>query len=157
MSEWIGKALFQPVGMTSALAEFDPAGTFYGGSLVYATARDFARFGELYRLDGALNGRRILPEGWVKFASTPTVEPVYGAGFWLEAKPGGEFSSLMGGYGPMDGVSAQGHEGQVILIVPSKSLVLVRLGLGDDGDPAWKALGAWITDVVRAFPDTKKT
>ncbi len=155
MAAWIDAKLFKPLGMTSALAEFDAAGTFAGGSLVYATTRDFARFGELYRLDGVWRGRRILPPGWVKFTRTPTVQPVYGAGFWLEAKATNDPPSLMAGAGPMDAFSAEGHNGQIILIVPSKSLVLVRLGLMDDGDAAWKALGAWITPIVNALPDTK--
>lgn len=156
MAAWMRARLFAPLDMTSAVPEFDAAGTFVGGSLVYATARDFARFGELYRLDGVWKGRRILPPGWVTFARTPTRQPAYGAGFWLEAKTGADPASLMLGAGPMDGFSAQGHNGQVILIVPSKSLVVVRLGLMDDGDAAWKALGTWLAPVVNAYPDTTK-
>ncbi len=153
MAKWMRASLFDPLGMTTALPEFDAAGTFGGGSFLYASARDFARFGELYRLDGVWRGRRILPKGWVKFARTPTVEPTYGAGFWLEAKAGAKPPSLMGGAGPTDAFSAQGHNGQVTLIVPSKAAVIVRLGLMDDGDAAWKALGAWLTPVVGALPD----
>ncbi|MDR3509630.1 MAG: serine hydrolase [Caulobacteraceae bacterium] len=154
MSDWIRARLFQPLGMTTALAEFDPAGTFYGGSLVYASARDFARFGELYRLDGVWGGRRILPEGWVRFAHTPTVEPTYGAGFWLEAKAGSKPASLMAGQGPLDAYSCQGHAGQIVLIVPSKAAVVVRLGLAVDDDAQWRRLGQWITPVVKALPDS---
>ncbi len=132
-----------------------PRGPSAAGSFVYATAGDFARFGELYRLDGLWRGRRILPAGWVDFARTPTVEATYGAGFWLEAPAGHKPPSLMIGAGPMDAFSAQGHGGQVILIVPSKALVVVRLGLMDDDDAAWKAFGAWITPIVDALPDTR--
>ena len=153
MAEWMDARLFGPLGMTTAVAEFDAAGTFVGGSWVYASARDYARFGELYRLDGVWKGRRILPKGWVKFARTPTVEPTYGAGFWLEAPDGAKPSSLMAGAGPLDAYSAQGHDGQIILIVPSKALVIVRLALMDDGDAAWKSLGEWLAPVVKAFPD----
>jgi CubicO group peptidase (beta-lactamase class C family) len=155
MAAWMRQRLFAPLGMTTALAEFDASGGLYGGSLIYACARDYARFGELYRLDGVCNGRRILPEGWVKFAHTPTVEPTYGAGFWLEAKAGSRPSSLMGGAGPLDAYSAQGHAGQLVVIVPSKSAVVVRLGLMNDDDAAWKRLGQWIAPVVDALPDTK--
>lgn len=153
MADWIDSHLFRPLGMTTAVAEFDAAGTFVGGSWVYASARDYAKFGELYRLDGVWRGRRILPAGWVKFARTPTLEPTYGAGFWLEAPASAKPLSLMAGKGPLDGFSAQGHDGQVILVVPSKALVIVRLGLMDDGEAAWRALGDWITPVVNAFPD----
>ena len=153
MAAWINQSLFQPVGMNSAVAEFDPAGTFYGGSLVYATARDYARFGELYRNDGMVGARRLLPEGWVKFARTPTRSPLYGAGFWLEANRHRPDRSLMDGKGPLDAFSAQGHQGQIILVVPSKALALVRLGLSADDDPTWAALGDWITPIVDSFPN----
>jgi CubicO group peptidase (beta-lactamase class C family) len=152
MAGWMRASLFDPLGMTTALPEFDAAGTFGGGSFLYASARDFARFGELYRLDGLWRGRRLLPEGWAAFARTPTVEATYGAGFWLEARAGAKPPSLMGGAGPPDAFSAEGHNGQITLIVPSKAAVIVRLGLMDDGDAAWKALGAWLTPVVGALP-----
>ena len=153
MAGWMRRRLFAPVGMTSAVPEFDAAGTFVGGSLLYATARDFARFGELYRNQGIWNGRQVLPAGWVQFARTPTRQPAYGAGWWLEAKAGNSETSLMAGEGPMDGFSAQGHNGQAVLVVPSKSAVVVRLGLMDDGSAAWKALGEWLTPIVNALPD----
>jgi CubicO group peptidase (beta-lactamase class C family) len=150
MTAWMRASLFGPLGMASAVVEFDPAGTFYGGSLVWATARDYARFGELYRTDGVVAGRRILPPGWVQFARTPTRASVYGAGFWLEARHGRPEASLMDGAGPLDAFSAQGHEGQVILIVPSKALTVVRLGLMS-GSGSWEALGQWLAGIVNAF------
>ena len=153
MAAWIQSRLFGPLGMTSALAEFDAAGTFAGGSLVYATARDFARFGEFYRQDGVWAGRRMLPEGWVTFARTPTVEKAYGAGFWLEAPPGHIPPTMMNGQGPLDAFSCQGHGGQVVLIVPSKKLVVTRLALMADDDPAWARLGHWLAPIVNAFPN----
>ena len=153
MSAWMARHLFAPLGMRTALAEFDASGTFYGGSLVYASAHDFARFGELYRQDGVSSGHRLLPKGWVKFARTPTVEPTYGAGFWLETKPGSTPMSLLNGAGPMDTFAAEGHAGQVIAIIPSKAAVVVRLGLMDDDDKAWKALGSWLTPVINGLAD----
>jgi hypothetical protein len=151
MASWMQRELFGPLGMTTAVAEFDAAGTFIGGSLVYASARDFARFGELYRNDGVVAGRRILPEGWVQFARTPTVAPYYGAGFWLETATLKPKPSLLRGRGPLDAFSAQGHSGQVILIVPSRRAVIIRLGHSPDGPPTWKALGEWLADVSGAL------
>ena len=158
MAAWIRSSLYEPAGMTGAVAEFDPSGTFYGGSLVYATARDYAKFGELYRNDGIASGRRILPAGWVKFARTPTRSPIYGAGFWLEAKTTGADRSLMGGKGPMEAFAAEGHAGQVILVVPSKGVTVVRLGLSPESNPVetertWAALGDWLVPIVNAFPN----
>ncbi len=155
MLAWMRASLFEPIGMTSAQPEFDAAGTFVGGSFLYATARDYARFGELYRLDGVWNGRRILPAGWVKFARAPGPEASYGAGFWLEAPEGHKPASLLQGLGPMDAFAAEGHEGQVILIIPSKAAVIVRLGLMPDEDNAWGALGRWLLPVVNRLADAR--
>jgi CubicO group peptidase (beta-lactamase class C family) len=148
--------LFGPIGMTSAQPEFDSTGNFVGSALVYATARDWARFGLLYLRDGVWQGRRILPEGWVDFARTRTpVEDcdVYGAGWWVTPAVGrGKPYQALAPNGPRDLFLAQGHEGQVVVVVPSKDLVLVRLGLFDDR-AGWSALGEWVASVVTLFPD----
>ncbi len=152
MADWIQRRLFDPLGMTSAIAEFDAAGTFVGGSLVYATARDFARFGEMYRNNGGWDGKQVIPPGWQVFGRRPSqMQPAYGAGWWLETKPGNGEPSLMRGEGPMETFSAQGHNGQVIAVVLSKRAVVVRLGLMDDGEAAWTALSGWLAPVVNAL------
>jgi CubicO group peptidase (beta-lactamase class C family) len=148
--------LFAPLGMRSAQPEFDAAGTFIGGSLVYATARDYARFGLLYLRDGIWDGRRILPAGWVDFARTPTPAPncdTYGAGFWVTPAVGaGRPGRTLTPGGPRDLFSAEGHEGQLIVIVPSKDLIVVRLGHLDD-KIGWHSLGDWVERLVALFPD----
>jgi len=159
VADVLGRELFAPLGMSSALPEFDAAGTFLGGSLVYATARDFARFGLLYLRDGVWDGKRILPAGWVDFARTRGPAPngaTYGAGFWITPPDGDPARprALVAG-GPSDLFNAQGHEGQVIVIVPSKDLVIVRLGLLDDFRGGWRALGRWLQPLVAAFPDAR--
>lgn len=126
------KALFEPLGMRSALIEPDAAGTFAGASFMYATARDWARFGLLYLNDGVWDGRRVLPQGWVDYATRPTPESGdsrYGAHFWLRVPDPyydkeGERPSL-----PEDAYHAVGHWGQFVSIIPSRELVVVRLGL----------------------------
>ena len=130
--------LFGPVGMTSATPRFDAAGTFVGSSYVYATARDFARFGQLY-LDG---GRDVLPAGWVDEARRRTPldtgegEQPYGAHWWL-------FPAVPGSF------AAQGYEGQRTLVVPDLDLVVVRLGK----TPAEvkPELDAWLVALVDAL------
>ncbi|TRZ72339.1 MAG: class C beta-lactamase-related serine hydrolase [Actinobacteria bacterium] len=117
---FIQERLFDVIGMTSATAQFDAAGTFVGSSYVYATARDFAKFGELYLRDGLWEGKRILPQGWVDHARAQTViddetGQGYGAHWWTQP---GEPSSLI----------ASGYEGQQIVVLPEHDLVIVRLG-----------------------------
>jgi CubicO group peptidase (beta-lactamase class C family) len=155
VAEVLRQELFGPLGMTSAEPEFDAGGTFVGSALVYATARDFARFGLLYLRDGVWEGRRILPEGWVDFARTKNPAPdcdVYGAGWWI-APAGGPGLPLPGVAldGARDLFLAQGHEGQIIAVVPSRDLVVVRLGLLDDSK-GWPALQSWLKALLQAFP-----
>jgi CubicO group peptidase (beta-lactamase class C family) len=123
------RALFDPLGMSSATIETDAAGTFVGSSLMYATARDWARFGTLYLQDGVWEGRRVLPEGWVKYSTTPApADPGrrYGAHFWLQLADGYRASDA--GL-PADAFHATGHQGQFVTIVPSRRAVIVRLGM----------------------------
>lgn len=157
MSQWMRQSFFEPIGMRSATPEFDPSGTYYGSALIYATARDFARFGLLYLRDGVWNGTRLLPEGWVDFARTPGPAPntdTYGAGWWLtpQAGDGKPYRALFTD-APRDAFSAQGHQGQVVLVVPSKDLVVVRLGMMHGGRDAWNGLGDWLAELVRIYPD----
>jgi CubicO group peptidase (beta-lactamase class C family) len=156
MAEVLSQQLFAPLGMSSAQPEFDATGTFIGSALVYATARDYARFGLLYLRDGVWDGRRLLPEGWVDFARSPTVAKngeSYGAGWWVEpaADPDKPGHNLPSPKSPGDAFRAQGHEGQLIVIVPSKDLVVVRLGLLD-GFKGWRALGDWMRSLIALFP-----
>jgi CubicO group peptidase (beta-lactamase class C family) len=148
--------LFGPLGMRSAQPEFDAAGTFIGSSLLYATARDFARFGLLYMRDGVWEKRRILPAGWVDFARSKTPAgncDVYGALFWIAPVSGrGKPYSALAPDGPRDLFAAQGHEGQLTAMVPSKDLILVRLGRFENGS-GWRALGDWVQRIVALFPD----
>jgi len=115
--------LFNKIGMPTAIFEVDASGTQVGSSYVYATVRDYARFGLLYLNDGKLNGEQILPEGWVKYTTTAASDSKgkYGSLFWLnQAKT---FPSV-----PTDMYSSNGHDGQQIFIIPSKELVVVVVG-----------------------------
>ena len=118
--------LFGKLGMTSAVLETDASGVFVGSSFMYATARDWAKFGQLYLQDGIWQGQRLLPEGWVTYSSTltPKSDGVYAAQFWLNKND----SSF-----PQDAFMADGFEGQNVAIIPSKQLVIVRLGLSRSG------------------------
>ena len=120
MDAFLREQLFQPIGMNSAVPKFDDTGTFIGSSYVYATARDFARFGELYRNDGTVGGHRLLPVGWRDHARTFVAHDDedgldFGRHWWLwPDQPG----SLAG----------HGYEGQYCVVVPDRELVVVHLG-----------------------------
>ncbi len=157
MRAWMQDSLFGPIGM-NPVVEFDPEGLFYGSALIWATGRDWARFGYLYLRDGVWDGRRVLPEGWVDFARTPGPAQntdIYGAHWWLTPRHGSgrPQRALIVSDEMRDAFSAQGHEGQIIVVVPSKDLVLVRLGRFDGGAEAWDALGDWATRFAGAFGD----
>lgn len=146
VGRYLNERLFGPLGMTSATPKFDAAGTFIGSSFLYATARDFARFGEFNRLDGVWGGQRMLPEGWVSYARTPTPVPEtenygYGAQWWL--------------WPWTDSFAAHGFEGQRILIVPEAELVVVRLGKTPES--ANPALRSAIEAMVHAVIDSSGT
>ena len=102
-----------------------------GSTWVYAPARSFARFGELYRKDGiAPDGRRLLPPGWVAWSRKSTLGAPYGAGFWTNDGPSDFAAQRVAGGFPKDGFYASGNLGQRIYIVPSEKLVVVRFGYG---------------------------
>jgi CubicO group peptidase (beta-lactamase class C family) len=139
--EFLADRLFDPLGMTSASATFDEAGTWVAASYAYATARDYARFGLLYLRDGVWDGARLLPEGWVDHGRRPrSVDPddgdYYGSHWWSRESPHGTFW-------------AAGHEGQYIDICPRLDLVVVRMGRTPSA--ASEALKAWRTRVIEAF------
>lgn len=129
-------ALFDPAGMQSAVMEPDAAGTLVGSSHVHATARDWARFGELYRLDGKRpDGVRVLPQGWVAYSTAPgpATQGRYGAHIWLNREgPNGQprrRPSL-----PDDTMLMNGQFGQLVAVIPSRGVTIVRLGDTRDWD-----------------------
>jgi CubicO group peptidase (beta-lactamase class C family) len=113
--------LLKPLGMTTSKPRFDSAGTFIGSSFCNSSAQDFARFGLLYLRGGIWEGRRLLPEGWVDYARTATyqqpgsLDNPYGAHWWIGLGGDGTFS-------------ANGYEGQFIVIDPAADLIVVRNG-----------------------------
>jgi hypothetical protein len=148
------RALFDRLGMGSAVLETDPSGTFVGSSFMLASARDWARFGELLRLEGVWRGERVLPEGWVGFMRSPAPAAAaqgrgYGGHLWLEIPaefrgpdPGPEL--------PGDAFHLIGHQGQFVSVIPSRGLVVVRLGLS--GLPrAWDHQ-AFLAELLAALP-----
>jgi CubicO group peptidase (beta-lactamase class C family) len=135
------KALLDRIGMHHTFPETDPFGNYILSSQVYSTPRDLARFGLLYLNDGVWNGERILPEGWVAYSvrPAPAHQPGgrasgwgYGAHWWLLSTDPRLPSS--------DAYTTAGRRGQHVSVVPSRGLVVVRMGL--DPEPSgWDQAG----------------
>lgn len=129
------KELFEPLGMRHVTMEMDGTGTPVGAHYMLASARDWARFGTLYLDDGIVNGKRILPAGWIQFSTGPTLDTTYGAGWWTNHRhvsldhPGQTKTGMptMADL-PNDTYCALGNRGQFVAIIPSKRIVVVRLG-----------------------------
>ncbi len=149
---WPRRVLFDPLGMTTAIIEPDRSGTFVGSSFMLATAREWARFGQLYLQQGAWEGRQIVPEAWVRFSTSPTPESpqqIYGAHWWLGLQPELGGSTPPARLIPRDAFFALGHEGQTLTVIPSLQLVVVRLGLSIYTD-AWNH-AAFLASLLEAL------
>jgi CubicO group peptidase (beta-lactamase class C family) len=126
--------LFKPLGMTTAVIETDEYGTLVGSSYMYATARDWARYGLFLQQGGVWHGQEILPRGYVAMMATPVAASggEYGHGLvWLWGSDGitaGKDPDADFGI-PTDTFWMKGHDSQSIAIIPSRQLVVVRLGL----------------------------
>lgn len=122
-------ALIDKIGMNSMIVETDMAGNFVGSSYGWATTRDWAKFGQLYLNRGKWNGEQLFDESWADYVAhaTNTSSGRYGAQFWLN--DGGFFPDV-----PKDMYYCSGYQGQMVAIIPSKDLVIVRMGLSEDFD-----------------------
>jgi len=144
------RELFNKIGMRSAVIEADASGTFTAGSGTYSCARDYARFGLLYLQDGVWQGERILPEGWVDYTMTPSRTSKmgnYGAQFWLNEGDPGDPTRRPYRNLPQDLFWAEGYQGQMIAVIPSRKLVVVRLGM--TWSQAW-GMGGFLEDILKA-------
>ena len=136
MLRFMNDALFEPIGMRTATPKFDTSGTFIGSSYLLASPQDFARFGLLYLRGGTWDGQEIVTREWVDYARTPTYhsgEDCYGAHWWMNAqKP--------------DWFYASGYDGQRVLCVPDKDLIIVRCGRtpSDEVDYVWDRMHAMV-------------
>ncbi len=144
--------LFEPLGMTSARFEYDAAGTFIGGSMFVATARDYATFGEFLRHKGAKAGAQHLPVGWIDFMRRPSdTDPAYGGHLWLNRpRPDGRPPVLFPGMGPDSLFAALGHLGQYVIVSPDQKLTIVRLGKTDTERQS--GVTAQLGRIVALFP-----
>ncbi len=134
LASFINVRLFGPIGVTTATIEPDEHGTLVGSSYMYATARDWARYGQFLLQDGTWQGQELLPAGYVAMMATPVPasQGQYGLGqTWLwgsdAVTPGVNPDAAFGI--PPDAFWMSGHDGQSVCIIKSRQLVIVRLGL----------------------------
>jgi CubicO group peptidase (beta-lactamase class C family) len=126
---------FNRLGITTAVFEHDESDAFVGSSYLYMSARDWLRVCKLYMDDGVWSGDRILPEGWVKYSLTPTpnaTNACYGAHIWLNAASNPADRKVPGL--PPDTFMFRGFQGQWIVGIPSKDIMLARLGVTHEWD-----------------------
>lgn len=151
MAEFLQTRLADPLGMTSMRGEYDGAGTLVGGSMIWATARDWGRFGEFLRNGGSVKGAQIVPRGWITFMTSPSpAAPDYGAQLWLNRPSDtADRDALFADRGPDDAFAAIGHLGQYVIVAPDRGLTIVRLGKTDEEGRA--ALVDELADIVELY------
>ena len=150
-SEMARELVFEPLGMTTAVLEPDASGDLVCSSYLYASARDWARFGLWFARGGIWDGEQLLPDDWVEYSTTPvdlpSAEP-YGAHWWLNQRSDGSrvFTTM-----PADTFYAGGHDGQRVIVIPSADVVIVRLGVTPDLDAVGWGMDRLVAGVLDAL------
>lgn len=140
---YLHSALLGPLGLSHTIVESDPSGVFVGSSYVYASARDWAVLGNLLGNNGNHNGRQLLKPSWVERATQPNSagnEPRYGYHLWLNR--GGD--ELRWPNLPADAYAMRGNRAQIVMVVPSRNAVFVRLGWSTGPYPANEVFTRWL-------------
>ena len=151
VGEYLRNRVFEPLGMTSMVAEYDAAGTLIGSSMMHGAARDWAKFGEFLRHGGSVRGAQLIPRGWIEFMTTPSPRnPAYGAHLWLNRKSSAGDDPLFPGKAPASVFAAIGHMGQYVIVSPEQELTVVRLGHSEDAQRP--ELRRRLGELVALFP-----
>lgn len=157
VANYLQERLFGPLDMTSMVPEFDASGTLIGGSLMHATARDWAKLGEMLRLKGrAPGGEQLVPQRWVEAMVTSSPAAAhYGFQIWLNRPVPGRAPAdhpLFPDRAPESLFSLIGHMGQYVLVSPAQRVTLVRLGHSDTAErPPMLQQAA---DVLELYPES---
>lgn len=122
--------LYKPLGIKTATMETDTTGTQVGSSFLWASIGDWTKLGQLFLNEGKWNGQQVYPASWNALLQASGKESgeghSYGAQIWHPAREGGECASNPDV--PKDTMTMEGHWGQVVASIPSKNLVISRLG-----------------------------
>jgi CubicO group peptidase (beta-lactamase class C family) len=131
--DFIRRELFRPLDMRRSIFEVDETGQFIGSSFIMSSAHDWARFGVMLQDKGIYDGTRIVDAGWLRYMTTPVeqaTERPYGAGVWLvdPEHPDHPWMHAL----PRDTFYASGLQTNQLWVIPSRKLVIVRLGATSD-------------------------
>ena len=147
---WLGREVYDHLGLDAPILEPDVSGIQVGSSFAFLTARDWARFGLMYLNGGVVNGEPLLPQAWVELSTTATPASLkarpYAAQFWLNQ----DGATTMMPKVPRDAFAARGHYGQSTFIIPSRNLVVVRMGQTYQSG-AWD-MEAFLVKILSALP-----
>jgi len=144
------RQLFDRIGIRSMVMETDPYGNFLTQGYELMAARDWARLGNLYLQGGVWNGERILPDGFTTFVSTVAPawaadgRPVYGGFFWIN----GDNAFPV----PREAYYMAGAGGQTVLVIPSRGLVVVRIGHYKGEGPGTESFRRALALLMEAVP-----
>lgn len=121
VSEHLSQSLWQPLGMEkegiyTLDRTSDQGGMERTYCCIFATARDYAKLGQLLLQDGQWGGKQLLDKAFVERMRQPDLQPFYGHSLWMDWKYKHPFYFM------------QGHQGQYVIVVPSLQLVVVRVG-----------------------------
>ncbi|QZH76602.1 MAG: serine hydrolase [Erythrobacter sp.] len=151
MADFVDARIAVPLGMASLVGEYDAAGTLVGGSSFWATARDWARFGEFLRDGRSAEGTQVVPRAWIDFMrSSSPASPDYGAQLWLNRDSDTDRDNLFAAQGPESAFALMGHLGQFVIVSPEQQLTVVRLGKTENADRP--ALMAELADIFALYP-----
>ena len=129
--------------MRTATFGVDGTGLWAASSYVDMVARDWLRLGLLVLRGGTWDGTEVVPTGWIDHGRTPRSpdeELVHGAHWW--SRPERDDGTFM----------AHGFEGQRLMVVPDRDLVVYRQGKTPAADKA--VLNAHVLALVDLFPRT---
>jgi hypothetical protein len=121
IADYAEQKLLGPMGIKDVYWQEDPQGISFGGSGIYMTPQDMARFGYLFLQNGLWRDKQLVPESWVKQATSKKVDTPAGlAGYY-----GYGYQWWMNNFG---GYSARGFGGQYIFVLPEYDIVAVFTG-----------------------------
>jgi CubicO group peptidase (beta-lactamase class C family) len=151
--QFLQQELLDPLSMQSAFFESDTTGLPIGGAYFYASARDWSKLAQLYLYNGTLQGQAFLPRDWMAYATKRTLKSGYGAGFWLPTDAAGTLDAELPKL-PAGSFAGLGYLGQLIIMIPSHDMVILRFGAstGPDGVDSQPHIQGCIHSLTKCLP-----